>query len=165
MDGTYNPGWIYRSSRTAPPPRCPPAAHWNNPVPFRSSLSLYSRPLLCYLAPTSHRLPPSISFSHRVFPPSIFSVCRCLPLLRSFDRLSFSTPFADSSFDPLFTVAEFLSSFLFFLPPFSLFFSYAPLSFSIGLIAFHVYLRRTSNCTAVIRPLFSSDTSCSLLPS
>lgn len=100
MDGAYNPEWINRSSRTAPPPRCPPAAHWNNPVPFRSSLSLYTLPLSRRRRRTDSLL---LSLSPTVLPPSVSSVHYWdLSLFRSLGRLLFSVSLVDDSpFDPL----------------------------------------------------------------
>lgn len=113
MDGAYNPGWIYRSSRTAPPPRCPPAAHWNNPVPFHSSLSLCSLPLSLFPSPAlcrRHRTDSLLlSLSPTVFPPSMFSVhCWNLsfPLLIVFHSPSHSPP---TPLSTLFTIVVALS--------------------------------------------------------
>jgi len=141
VDGAYNPGWIYRSSRTAPPPRCPPAAHWNNPVPFRSSLLL--RALSLPLVRLLHRLPPSISFSHRV--PSIGLLRSPLSaLFRSSVRLPFSVLFTtDSPFDsdpPYDSGISPSLSFAFFVSV-----SLVPLSFSVGLITLRVRPRRAND--------------------
>lgn len=109
-------------------------------VPFLSLASL-SAPL--WHPPTSHsRLPPSISFSHRV--PS-FDLLRSppRPLFRSFDRLPFSVPF--SAADSSSTLQQ---------RNLSLFLSPAPFSLGIGFVAPRVCLRPAKDCSRLLVLLF-----------
>lgn len=142
MDGAYNPRWIYRSSRTAPPPRCPPAAHWNNPVPFRSSLSLHSLPLFGI---HRRRTPDSLllSLSPTAFLPSISSVRhRGLSFALS---IVFHSPSRSLPADSSSTLQQ---------RNLSLFPSPAPFSLGIGFVAPRVCLRPAEDCSRLLVLLF-----------